>query len=65
MDLLAAEITARTGRYQVSITRELTAEFGTVDHTRIDVGGAGGIREQKARLEGLLPEAVKEPESAW
>ena len=36
MDLLAAEITARTGRDPGEHYRALTAEFGTPYYTRID-----------------------------
>ena len=57
MDLLAAEITARTGKDPGEHYRELTAEFGTPYYTRID---APATPEQKARLERLSPEAVKE-----
>ena len=57
MDLLAAEITARTGKDPGEHYRELTAEFGTPYYTRID---APATPEQKARLEKLSPEAVKE-----
>jgi phosphoglucomutase len=56
MDLLAAEITARTGRDPGEHYRELTAEFGTPCYTRID---APATPEQKARLQKLSPEAVK------
>ena len=56
MDLLAAEITARTGKDPGEHYRELTAEFGTPYYTRID---APATPEQKARLEKLFPEAVK------
>ena len=47
MDLLAAEITARTGKDPGEHYRELTAEFGTPYYTRID---APATPEQKARL---------------
>ena len=57
MDLLAAEITARTGKDPGEHYRELTAEFGTSFYTRID---APATPEQKARLQKLSPEAVKE-----
>ena len=57
MDLLAAEITARTGRDPGEHFRELTAEFGTPHYTRID---AAATPEQKARLGKLSPEAVSE-----
>jgi phosphoglucomutase len=56
MNLLAAEITARTGRDPGEHYDALTAEFGTAYYTRID---APAIPEQKARLEQLSPESVK------
>ena len=55
MDLLAAEITARTGKDPGEHYRELTAEFGTSYYTRID---APATPEQKAKLKELSPEAV-------
>ena len=55
MDLLAAEITARTGKDPGEHYRDLTAEFGTPYYTRID---APATPEQKANLEKLSPEAV-------
>jgi phosphoglucomutase len=60
-NLLAAEITARTGKDPGEHYRELTAEFGTAYYTRID---APATPEQKARLAKLSPEAVKESELA-
>jgi phosphoglucomutase len=57
MDLLAAEITARTGKDPGEHYRELTAEFGTPYYIRID---APATPEQKTRLRELSPEAVKE-----
>ena len=57
MDLLAAEITARTGKDPGEHFRELVAEFGASHYTRID---APATPEQKARLQKLSPEAVKE-----
>jgi phosphoglucomutase len=57
MDLLAAEITARTGKDPGEHYRELTAEFGAPAYTRID---APATPEQKARLQKLSPDAVKE-----
>ena len=57
MDLLAAEITARTGKDPGEHYRDLTAEFGTPYYRRID---APATPEQKARLQELSPEAVKE-----
>jgi phosphoglucomutase len=61
MDLLAAEITACTGKNPGEHYRELTAEFGTPYYTRID---APATPEQKARLEKLTPDAVKESDLA-
>src|SRR5205823_5921191 len=57
MNLLAAEITARTGKDPGEHYRELTAEFGAPCYTRID---APATPEQKARLQQLSPEDVKE-----
>src|SRR5437867_1267524 len=57
MDLLAGEITARTGKDPGEHYRELTAEFGATHYTRID---APATPEQKARLQKLSVEAVKE-----
>jgi phosphoglucomutase len=61
MDLLAAEITARTGRDPGEHYRALTAELGTPYYTRID---APATPEQKARLGKLTPEAVTESKLA-
>ena len=61
MDLLAAEITARTGKNPGEHYRELTAEFGTSYYTRID---APATPEQKAKLAKLTPDAVKESDLA-
>jgi phosphoglucomutase len=57
MDLLAAEITARTGKDPGEHYRELTAQLGTPYYTRID---APATPEQKARLQKLSPESVRE-----
>ena len=57
MDLLAAEITATTGKDPGEHYRELAAEFGTPYYTRIV---AAATPEQKARLGKLSPEAVRE-----
>jgi len=57
MGLLAAEITAVTGRDPGEHFREITAKFGTPYHTRLD---APATPEQKAKLEKLSPEAVQE-----
>jgi phosphoglucomutase len=55
--LLAAEITARTGKDPGEHYQELTADFGTPCYVRLD---APATPEQKARLQKLSPEAVKE-----
>jgi phosphoglucomutase len=57
MDLLAAEITAVTGKDPGEHFRELTKEFGMPFYTRID---AAATPEQKSKLSKLSPEAVKE-----
>jgi phosphoglucomutase len=57
MDLLAAEITARTGKDPGEHYRTITAAFGTSYYTRID---APATPEQKARLQQLSPDAVRE-----
>jgi len=57
MDLLAAEITARTGMDPGEHYRELVAQFGMSYYTRID---AAATPEQKARLQKLSAEAVTE-----
>jgi len=56
MNLLAAEMTARTEKDPGEHYRELTAQFGTPYYTRLD---APATLEQKARLEQLSPEAVQ------
>ena len=56
MNLLAAEITARTEKDPSEHYQELTAQFGTPYYTRLD---APATLEQKARLEQLSPEAVQ------
>src|SRR5208283_3876862 len=57
MGLLAAEITACTGKDPGEHFAELAAEFGMPHYTRIDAAATPG---QKARLAKLSPEAVKE-----
>jgi len=57
MDLLAAEITARTCRDPGEHYRELKAVFGAPCYTRID---APATPEQKARLKNLSPGDIKE-----
>jgi phosphoglucomutase len=55
MDLLAAEITARTDRDPGEHYGELTAQFGAPCYTRLD---APATPEQKARLAALSPQQV-------
>jgi len=55
MDLLAAEITARTGKDPGELYQELTTEFGKPYYTRID---APATPDQKMQLQKLSPEAV-------
>ncbi len=57
MDLLAAEMTARTGKDPGEHFRALAEEFGMPYYTRID---AAATPEQKAKLSKLSPESVKE-----
>ena len=61
MDLLAAEITARTGKDPGMHYRELTAQFGSPFYTRID---APASPEQKRKLQKLSPDSVKESQLA-
>ena len=56
MGLLAAEITACTGKDPGEHYRELTAEFGTPWYTRID---APATSEEKARIASLSPQSVR------
>jgi phosphoglucomutase len=56
MDLLAAEILARTGKDPGEHYRTLTAEFGTPFYTRID---APATPEEKVRLAQLSADAVR------
>jgi phosphoglucomutase len=57
MDLLAAEITARTGKDPGEHYVEMTREFGTPYYTRID---AAATPDQKAKLLRLSPDSVQE-----
>jgi phosphoglucomutase len=57
MDLLAAEITARTGKDPGEHYGELVAEFGTAYYTRID---APASPDQKSKLQQLSPDSVEE-----
>ncbi len=61
MGLLAAEITARTGRDPGEHYQALTAKFGTPYYTRID---APATPEEKHALEKLSPAAVSATELA-
>jgi phosphoglucomutase len=61
MNLLAAEITARTGRDPGEHYRALTEEFGAAYYTRLD---APATPVQKAKLARLSPDAVTEPNLA-
>jgi phosphoglucomutase len=61
MGLLAAEITAVTGKDPGEHYRELTAQYGAPLYTRID---APATPEQKAILKKLSPEMVKATELA-
>jgi phosphoglucomutase len=61
MNLLAAEITARTGKDPGEHYADLTIEFGDPKYTRID---APASPEQKAAFKKLTPEAVKATELA-
>jgi phosphoglucomutase len=56
LNLLAAEITARTGRDPGELYQSLTADLGASFYTRID---APATPAQKARLQKLSPEAVR------
>jgi phosphoglucomutase len=55
-NLLAAEITARTGSDPGEHYRRLTVEFGDPQYERVD---APATPKQKAKLERLSPEAVR------
>jgi phosphoglucomutase len=61
MDLLAAEIMARTGKDPGLHYHELTAEFGSPLYMRID---APALPEQKRKLRKLSAESVKESQLA-
>jgi phosphoglucomutase len=60
-NLLAAEITGRTGSDPGDRYRRLTAEFGDPRYERVD---APATDDQKAKLEKLSPEAVRVSELA-
>jgi len=57
MDLLAAEITAVTGKDPGKHFEEMVSEFGMPYYTRID---APATSEQKTKLQKLSPADVKE-----
>lgn len=59
--LLAAEMTARTGRTPATTHATLTARFGSPAYARVDVPAS---REQKAALTQLSPEHVTTDELA-
>jgi phosphoglucomutase len=61
MDLLAAEIVARTGRDPGEHYRALTERFGTPYYARID---APASADERARLEKLSPQQVRAGELA-
>jgi phosphoglucomutase len=61
LGLLAAEITARTGKDPGEHYKELTAKFGTPYYTRID---APATPAQKSSLKKLSPDAVTATELA-
>ena len=61
LGLLAAEITAVTGKDPGQHYAEITAQFGAPCYTRLD---AAATPEQKAKLKKLSPEAVKGNELA-
>jgi phosphoglucomutase len=56
LGLLAAEITARTGKDPGEHYREITGAYGSPCYTRIDTPATPA---QKARLHDLMPDAVK------
>jgi phosphoglucomutase len=61
MDLLACEITAKTGRDPAELYQELEERFGSPVYERID---APATMEQKAALKGLSAEMVTAAELA-
>ena len=61
MDLLAAELTAVTGKEPGEHFREISERFGQPYYTRLDVPASA---EQKAALSNLSPEAVEESQLA-
>lgn len=61
MDLLAAEITAVTGKTPSILHKELTAKYGESAYARID---AAASKEEKAKLAALSADAVSATELA-
>jgi phosphoglucomutase len=61
LGLLAAEITARTGKDPGEHYREITAAYGSPCYTRID---SPATPAQKSRLRGLTPDLVKATDMA-
>jgi phosphoglucomutase len=61
MDLLAAEILARTGKDPEEHYQELTAKFGTSYYDRLD---SPATAQEKAVLKDLSPDSVKASELA-
>jgi phosphoglucomutase len=61
LGLLAAEITARTGKDPGEHYQELVSQFGQSHYTRID---APATPDQKQRLSSLSPESVKADQMA-
>lgn len=59
--LLAAEITAVTGKNPADLYKDLEKQYGVYSYARIDTPATP---EQKARLKALTPEAVKAGELA-
>jgi phosphoglucomutase len=61
MDLLAAEITAKTGKDPAQHYNDLTAKFGAPSYSRMDAPADG---KQKNVLKNLSPEMVSASELA-
>jgi phosphoglucomutase len=61
MDLLACEITAKTGKDPAELYRELESRFGSPSYTRIDAPASSA---QKAVLKKLSPDMVTAQEMA-
>jgi phosphoglucomutase len=55
MDLLACELTAKTGKDPAALYRDIEGRFGTSFYERID---APATSEQKAAFQGLSPEMI-------